>query len=61
MGCEKPTRALVSFPFLSDLKREGNNHLLLFRAVGNVINYMAFSRLHLVLLITVTVNLCPCP
>lgn len=51
----------MSFFFLSALKGEGNNYLLLFRAVGNVTNYVALSRLHLLLLITVTVNPCSCP
>lgn len=46
--------------FLSALKGEGNNYLLFFRAVSNVTNYMAPSRLHLVLA-TITVNPCPCP
>lgn len=46
--------------FLSALKGEGNNYLLFFRAVSNVTNYMAPSRLHLVLT-TITVNPCPCP
>lgn len=46
--------------FLSALKGEGNNYLLLFRAVGNVTNYTAPSSLH-VFLLTYCYRFYPCP
>lgn len=46
----KSQQGLISLPssvlfFLSALKGEGNNHLLLFRAVGNVTDRMGPSSL----------------